>query len=59
MLGALQMTSYEQRFEEFEKDLIQLVIIEMMEISLMELGAKDDAAIVKYGNYDAQTAQVN
>ena len=53
------MTSYEQRFEELEKYLIQLVIIEMMEISLMELAVKDDTTIVKYGNYDVQTTQVN
>ena len=43
--GALSMTSSEQRFEEMEKDLIQLAFIEMMEIQLVEMNAKDDVAI--------------
>ena len=45
------MTSTEQRFEGMEKDLIQLVLIEIMEISLLEMVANDDAAIVKQIKY--------
>ena len=33
----LPMTSSEQRFEELEKDLIQLALIEMMEMQLIEM----------------------
>ena len=40
------MTSFEQRFEEIEKDLILFLLIEMMEVLLMEMTAKYDAAIV-------------
>ena len=45
--GAFPMTSSGQRFEEIERDLIQFLLTEMMEILQKEMTAKDDAAIVK------------
>ena len=40
------MTSSGQKIEEMERDLIQFLLTEMMEILQMEMAAKDDAAIV-------------
>ena len=40
------MTSFDLKFEEMEKDLIQLALIEMMEIQLDEMDTESDKAIV-------------
>ena len=40
------MTSFDLKFEEMDKDLIQLALIEMMEIQLVEMDTENDKAIV-------------